>query len=112
MAFGNNSKKQLNKVAIDRNKDFNPPIIVPGPDGAYTLTRITDPNFHLKEKLYPVFVDRLPDGRIQISDDYSNAMAVGKPPKVLLAYQERLLEAARLSPEAIPQIVRKTPPRS
>lgn len=93
-------------MEIDR-KDTNPPIILPGPDGAHTLTRLSDPNYTLTRPLHPVYIDELPDGRIQVSDEYSNVSAIGSKPEVFEAYQKRLVRAAELSPEAIPQIVRK-----
>lgn len=97
-------------MAIDRTKDITPPIIMPGPDGAYTLTRITDPDYELKGSIHPIYVDPLPDGRFAVSDEFSNVEAIGNKPQVFVTYQTRLVKAASLSPEAIPQIVRRSPP--
>lgn len=115
MALGHNPKNSLkllfqallkNVIQRDRQTSDKEPTFVKQSDGTFTLTELNASGFGLRQSINPVFEDKLPDGRVQISDDYSNVVVMGRNPTARISYRDRLVQAAITSPEALPQIVR------
>lgn len=80
------------------------PTLEPTSLGFFQITDFKDSRISLIKPHQPVFVDQADSGRVQISDEYTNVVVVGKFPEVLSKYRERFLLCIKNNPGIAPGV--------